>query len=90
MLHWLREKYLHQKCHQAPNINKFNVLMPSKNEKSIHVVATYLYHAFKFRRELIIVIHMHHTYAHGMVFNCIVFILCYGLEALNHNKSLVA
>ena len=64
--------------------------MPSKNEKSIHVVATYLYHAFKFRRELIIVIHMHHTYAHGMVFNCIVFILCYGLEALNHNKSLVA
>ena len=45
VLHGLREKYLPNKFHQNPNINKFNVLMSSKSEKIINAVATYLYHA---------------------------------------------
>ena len=53
VLDWLRQKYLLSKFYVSPNINKFHMLMSTKNETIINDVAKYLYHAFKFRKELI-------------------------------------
>ena len=53
VLDWSRQKYLRSKFYVSPNINKFNVLMSTKNETIINDVAKYLYLAFKFRKMLI-------------------------------------
>ena len=53
VLDWLRQKYIQSKFYVSPNINKFYVLMSTKNETIIDGVAKYLYHAFEFRKELI-------------------------------------
>ena len=49
----LRQKYLPRKYYIFPSVNKFNKLMSSHFETVIHNVATYLYYAFKLRRELL-------------------------------------
>ncbi|MEW8548219.1 MAG: reverse transcriptase family protein [Candidatus Thiodiazotropha sp.] len=49
----LRQKYLSPKYCNLPNMNKFNILMSSRSETSIHAVAAYLYYAFKLRQELL-------------------------------------
>ena len=49
----LRQKYIPSKYYVIPNINKFNILMSSSSGHIIQAVASYLYYAFKLRKELL-------------------------------------
>ena len=49
----LRQKYLPSKYYVLPNINKLNILMSSSSVHIIQAVASYLYYAFKLRKELL-------------------------------------
>ena len=52
----LRQKYLPRKYYLEPNINKFYILMSSKPESVLHAVASYLFYAFKLRKEMLDII----------------------------------
>ena len=47
----IRETYIPRKFYEVPSINKFNILMASRNEALIRCVATYIYYGMKLRTD---------------------------------------
>jgi hypothetical protein len=45
----LREVYISKKYYENPTINKFNILMASKNEQTMKNLALFIYHGFMLR-----------------------------------------
>ena len=50
----LRSKYIDKKYWEYPTLNKFNILLSSKNEKTIRNLAMFIYYAMKYRKGFLI------------------------------------